>query len=255
MSAAFLERKAAPKLAYQLQNGNAAASPTVVFLTGFRSDMTGTKAEFLSGFCQRRRQNFIRFDYRGHGQSDGVFEEGTIGLWLEDALDIIDTLSTGRILLIGSSMGGWIALQAALARPDRIKGLIGLAAAPDFTREIEERLSPQNKEDLVKHGRFKVISEWSPPYSLTQDFIDDGNARCLLDGPIALTIPVRLIQGMKDTEVPWQTAHRINNALTTDDKKVYLVEEGDHRLSRPQDLELLARQVDEVSAKISGAYI
>ncbi len=248
MSVSFLEREGMPKLAYQRQNGHKRELPTLVFLHGFRSDMMGTKAEFLAQECERNGQSYLRFDYSGHGQSGGKFEDGNIGVWLEDTLAVIDQLTEGKILLIGSSMGGWIGLHVALARQQRMAGFIGLAAAPDFTRWILDDLSPEHKKALQEDGKFVVENEFGGPYTITQNFFDDGERQCLLDQPIELSIPVRLVQGMKDDDVPWQAAHRIVNAITGQDKKVYLLEEGGHRLSRPGDLELLAKLVAELSA-------
>lgn len=236
-----------PDLAYDYQAGSRADLPTLVFLTGFRSDMLGTKAEYLAQYCAGRGQSMLRFDYSGHGQSGGAFEDGTIGLWLKDTLDIIDAKRKGPLLIVGSSMGGWIALLAALARKDRIKGLIGLAAAPDFTKDIPKRMSEEQTSQMTAQGYFSLGNDYAGPYIITRQLIEEGDKHCLLHAPIDLSIPVRLIQGMKDTDVEWQMAHRISNTITGIDKKVYLIEEGDHRLSRPEDLQLLAQLVSELS--------
>jgi pimeloyl-ACP methyl ester carboxylesterase len=250
MSVIFLERNTKPGLAYLYQPGFDPALPTVVFLHGFRSDMMGTKAEFLAQECERRGQAFLRFDYSGHGRSDGEFRDGTIGQWLDDALDMIAMRAKGRIILIGSSMGGWIGLHAALQNQSRLAGFIGLAAAPDFTRWIRDGLNPQQKESLSRQGFTEIASEYGDPYLITQKFLDDGETRCLLDGPIPLDVPVRLVQGMKDADVPFETAQKIADALTGCDKKVYLRPEGDHRLSTEEDLALLASLVDELSGSV-----
>lgn len=243
----FLKRANGPDLAYQTIEGNADL-PTVVFLTGFRSDMSGTKAAYLSDLCAKTGQSFVRFDYRGHGQSGGAFEDSNIGLWLQDALDMIDTLTKGPIIVVGSSMGGWIGLLVSLARKDRVVGYIGLAAAPDFTRDIPKRMNETQKQSMEDRGFFELENDYDPAaYKITKSLLDEGEKHCLLDSAIDLQCPVRLIQGMKDSEVPWQMAHRIGNAITTQDKKIYLREEGDHRLSRPEDLELLGNLVKELS--------
>lgn len=248
MSVSFLKREGAPDIAYIRTIGENNALPTIVFLTGFRSDMMGTKAEFLASSCAARGQACLRFDYRGHGQSGGSFEDGTIGLWLSDALAVIDTLTAGPVVLVGSSMGGWIALLAALARKERVCGLIGLAAAPDFTRDIPGRMSELQKEQMASEGFFSQPNDYDDrPYIITRALLEEGGAHCLLDAPIAIDCPVYLIQGMKDAEVPWQTAHRISNAVTGKDKKVHLREEGDHRLSTGDDLALLEKLVVELS--------
>lgn len=248
MSVSFLKREGAPDIAYIRTKGENDALPTVVFLTGFRSDMMGTKAEFLASSCAERGQSFLRFDYRGHGQSGGAFEDGTIGLWLSDALAAIDALTTGPVVLVGSSMGGWIALLAALARKERVCGLIGLAAAPDFTRDIPNRMSEEQKAQMAAEGFISLPNDYDDrPYIIARTLLEEGENHCLLHAPVAIDCPVRLIQGMKDAEVPWQTAHRICNAITGEDKKVYLREEGDHRLSTEDDLVLLEKLVVELS--------
>jgi pimeloyl-ACP methyl ester carboxylesterase len=224
--------------------------PTVIFMGGYRSDMEGTKALFLQAQCAARGQAFIRFDYGGHGASGGDFAEGTIGSWCDDALKVIDALSEGPVILIGSSMGGWISLLCALRRPDRVAGIIGLAAAPDFTREVISRLTDDHKRQLAEKGYFEEPNDYSDdPYIFTQKLLDDGEKRCLLDGPIKLDIPVRLIQGMRDTDVEWQKAHRIKNAVTGGDVTVSLIETGDHRLSRDEDLAVLGRILADLNAQ------
>ncbi len=248
MTVRFLSRPGLPALAYQLVLASRPGLPTLVFFTGFASDMDGTKAAFLSDACAARGQGFVRFDYRGHGRSEGAFTDGTIGTWKQDALDVIDTLTSGPLLLVGSSMGGWIALLAALARKDRAAGLIGLAAAPDFTRDISLRMNELQKKALAEEGAFPLPSDYGEkPYCITRALLKDGERHCLLSGAIDLQCPVRLIQGMKDTDVPWQMAYRISAAITGEDKEVYLREEGDHRLSAPEDLALLEKLVAEVS--------
>ena len=247
MSVLFLKREGAPDIAYRTTKGENGNLPTVLFLTGFRSDMEGTKAAFLASSCAARGQSYVRFDYRGHGQSGGVFEDGTIGFWLSDALDVIDKLTQGPLIVVGSSMGGWIALRATLERKDRIKGLIGLAAAPDFTRVIPARMSEAQKAQMESDGFILQANDYDTPYKITKKMLEEGEIHCLLGGPINIDVPVRLIQGMKDAEVPWQTAHRIQNALTTQDKKVFLREDGDHRLSSEDDLALLEKIVVELS--------
>lgn len=248
MSVSFLQRNNAPSLAYQIQVGANPSLPTVVFLTGFRSDMGGSKAEFLAGYCAGRGQNYVRFDYRGHGASEGEFEDATIGLWFDDALAVVDQLTSGDIILVGSSMGGWIGLLTALARKDRVRAFLGLAAAPDFTKNIERKVSAEQKHLLATKGRFELGNDYSDePYPITQKLIDDGAGHCLLHAPVDLSIPVRLMQGMEDSDVDWKTAQRIHDVITGTDKKIHLVDDGDHRLSRPQDLELLATIVAELS--------
>lgn len=248
---AFLRQDSAPALAYQRFAPEGAALPTVVFLGGFRSDMQGSKALYLDEACRARQQPFLRFDYRGHGQSEGAFEEGCIGLWFDDALRVIDELTQGPLVLAGSSMGGWIGLLVARARPERVQGFIGIAAAPDFTKDMSAGLNDAQRAAIAREGVVRIPNHYSDePYVITQRLLEDGPAHYLLENPLELRIPVRLLQGMRDEDVPWQTAFRIKSALAAgghDDVEVLLIEEGNHRLSRPEDLALLDAQVRRLS--------
>ena len=228
---------------------SAMARPGVVFCGGFRSDMTGTKALFLDDFCRRRRQPFVRFDYAGHGQSDGRFEDGTIGGWLEDTLAVIDGATEGPLVLVGSSMGGWIATLAALARPDRVVGLVGIAAAADFTEElIWDRLDPGTRDRLRAEGVIYRPSDYAEaPDPIALALIEEGRRHLILGRPIDLAIPVRLIHGMADADVPWRQSLRLAERIAGPDVRLTLVKDGDHRLSRDADLALLASAVAEVS--------
>lgn len=247
----FLHRNGAPALAYRRFMPAESALPGVVFLGGFRSDMEGSKALHIDDACRQRQQPFLRFDYRGHGQSEGDFEQGTIGLWFQDALAIIDELTAGPLILVGSSMGGWISLLVARARPERVKGFIGIAAAPDFTRDMWNSMTEEQRRTLIDQGVLRVPNHYSDqPYVITKALIDDGSSHFVLESPLDLKIPVRLVQGMKDMDVPWQTAFRIRKAIESagaTDVDVLLVEEGNHRLSRPQDLDLIDSQVRVLS--------
>jgi pimeloyl-ACP methyl ester carboxylesterase len=227
--------------------GRAGKRPTVVFLPGFASDMTGTKATVLDGFCAARGQGFLRFDYAGHGASGGAFADGTIGSWTADALAVIDAAAAdGPLVLVGSSMGGWIALLVALARPDRVAGLIGVAAAPDFTEALMwEAMTFEERARLMAHGSISVPNPYGPPTPVTRALIEDGRRHLLLTGaPIGLRCPVRLLHGQADREVPWELALRTAEAIGGGDVQVTLLKDGDHRLSRPADLALLERTVD-----------
>src|SRR5690606_6235599 len=223
--------------------------PGVVFLGGFASDMTGTKATALEAFCRARGQAFLRFDYTGHGQSSGAFEEGTIGRWTADALAALDELTAGPQILVGSSMGGWIMLLVALARPERLAGLVGIAAAPDFTEDLVwAALTPEERETLLRDGAVRRPSAYDPePYPFTRALIEEGRNHLLLRAPIDITCPVRLLQGMRDPDVPWQTALRLTERLTGDDVHLLLIKDGDHRLSRPANLDRLFAAVAELS--------
>ena len=222
----------------------AGRSPTVVFLPGFASDMAGAKAVELRNFCAARRQAMLRLDYSGHGESGGAFADGSIGRWLADALAVIDAESTGKLLLVGSSMGGWIGLHVALARPERVVALIGIAAAPDFTETLMwGAMAPPEQERLLADGFLDVPSQYGAPLRITRALIEDGRRHLLLGGPIPLRIPIRLLQGQRDGDVPWETALRLAECIAGEDVQVALVKDGDHRLSRPQDLALLGRTV------------
>jgi pimeloyl-ACP methyl ester carboxylesterase len=237
----WLDRGDGVELAWSRQDGT---SPTVVFLSGFRSDMTGDKATALATFCAARGTAMLRFDYSGHGSSGGRFEDGTIGRWTEDALAVIDRQTEGPLILVGSSMGGWIALLAALARPDRIAGLIGIAAAPDFTEALMwEAMTFAERAALMRDGVVHAPSQYGEPYPITRALIEDGRTRLLLNAPIAIDCPVRLLHGQQDPDVPWEMALRIAEQLNSVDVQVTLVKDGDHRLSRPQDLALLRRSL------------
>jgi len=242
-----LDRGDGVRLAYTL---NAGRSPTIVFLPGFRSDMGGDKATHLAQLCAARGQAMLRLDYSGHGASGGRFEDGSIGRWTGDALVLIDRLTAGKLVLIGSSMGGWIALLVALARPERVAGLIGIAAAPDFTERLMwQAMTPRQRETLLRDGVLHVPSEYGDPYPITLQLIEDGRAHLLLDGPIALDCPVRLLHGQRDSDVPWETALRIAERVGSADVRVILVKDGDHRLSRPADLALLGETLASLLAQ------
>ena len=247
----YLTRNGGARLAYvrSVAQGPGAALPGVMFLGGFRSDMTGTKATDLEARCSIRGQGFLRFDYGGHGASAGRFDECTLESWRGDALAVLDRLTDGPVILVGSSMGGWIALLLALARPDRVCGLIGLAAAPDFTRSmVDEKFDDALRLSLETRGFADIPNDYSDePYRITRGLIESGNRVCLLDRDHDLSIPVRLIQGKNDADVPWQTAQKIADRLPHADVRVHLVDDGDHRLSRPQDLDLIDATLRELS--------
>ena len=228
--------------------------PGVLFCGGFRSTMSGGKAEYLEAECTRRGQGFLRFDYSGHGQSDGRFEDGTIGSWLGDTLAVLDRLTEGPQILVGSSMGGWIAALATLARPERIAGLVGIAVAPDFTEELVwDRLSDEQRARLTREGLLLRPSDYDEaPDPITLRLVEEGREHLLLDGPVAIDVPVRLIHGMADADVPWRQSLRLAERITGPDVRLTLGKDGVHRLSRPQDLALLAQELDRLSASIAA---
>ena len=217
-------------------------TPTTVFLPGFRSDRAGAKAVAVESWCRAQGTACLRLDYSGHGTSDGAFTDGTIGTWTSDALHLLDTLTEGPLLLVGSSMGGWIALLIALARPNRIAGLIGIAAAPDFTEALMwDAMAPPERDTLRRDGVLLIPSQYGDPTPVTRRLIEDGRTHLLMHAPIAIAAPIRLLHGQNDPDVPWEAAIRLAERLITPDVEITLIKDGDHRLSRPQDLATLRR--------------
>ena len=223
--------------------------PGVVFLGGFMSDMTGSKAMFLQDWAERQGRAFLRFDYSGHGQSSGAFEDGCIGDWAEDAMAAIASLTDGPQVLVGSSMGGWIALQIARALPDRIKGIVGIAAAPDFTEDsMWQGFTAAQRAELMERGRIVIPSDYSPEgYPITRRLIEDGRQRLVLRAPLPLPFPVRLLQGTADSDVPVDVALRLMGHADCPDLRLTLVKGADHRFSTPECLAMIATAVEEVS--------
>lgn len=234
--------------------------PGLFWLSGFKSDMSGSKAEALAAHARGRGQCVTRMDYSGHGLSGGAFEDGTITRWLEEALTVFDRCTSGPQILIGSSMGGWLALLLAQAhrktalasgQSSRIRGLVLIAPAADFTEELiwKTRLDEEGRARLMREGRIERPSAYGDgPYAITRQLIEDGRNHLLLDKRIATGCPVTILQGREDPDVPWQHASRLVEALAEDDVTFTLIPDGDHRLSRPQDVELLLQAVDRLSS-------
>lgn len=241
----FLRRDAGANVAYEHSEG---CEPGILFLSGFNSNMQGDKALFLDAWCRERRRQYTRLDYQGHGQSSGALEDGTIGCWIEDALAVLDEVAEGPQLLVGSSMGGWIMLHLALARPDRVVGLVGIAPAPDFTRALRDgRLSPEQMLQLELSGYCDLENCYDDgePYRISRQLLEDGERHCLLNSDaIEIDGPVRLLHGQCDEDVPWQRSLVLAEKLASSDVEIQLVKDGDHRLSRPSDLERLTRTVE-----------
>ncbi|WP_299440898.1 alpha/beta hydrolase [uncultured Rhodospira sp.] len=235
-------------------HATAGKGPGVVFIHGFMSDMTGSKAVHLEAWARRTGRAFVRFDQRGHGQSDERFEDGTIGAWADDLIQVLDHVTEGPQVLVGSSMGGWLMLLAALARPQRVAALVGIAAAPDFTEELMWSLfDDAARATLERDGVLYAPTEYGDdPYPITKRLIDEGRDHLLLGGPIPIRCPVRLIQGMKDESVPWQTAQRLLERLDSDDVDLTLIKSGEHRLSEPHDLARLEAVVEGVLRRVEG---
>lgn len=243
-------------IAYRRIEGRA---PGLVWLGGYRSDMLGTKAETLSTWAAGHGHAFLRFDYSGHGESGGVFAEGTISKWLDESLAAFRSLTSGPQVLVGSSMGGWIALRLVqelrkAGEGERIAGLVLLAPAPDFTAElIEPALTKKQQRDLEKQGYFEEKSEYSPePNIYTRALIEDGRLNRVMTGRIDTHCPIHVLQGMADPDVPHDHALKLVGLLPADDVTLSLIPDGDHRLSRPQDLDLLVRSVEGIVAQARG---
>ncbi len=230
-----------PRLAYHLTEG---AGPTIVFRPGYASDMTGAKALALEEWAKSAGRAFLRFDYAGCGASEGSFEEQSLTDWRDDALAMIDQAVEGPVVLVGSSMGGWIMLLAALARPERVAALVGIAAAPDFT---DWGFSQEEKLYILQHGRLERPNPYGPaPTVYTRRFWQAGEASRLMHKPVEIDCPVRLIHGQRDPDVPWAQSVRLAELIRSEDVQVTLVKGGDHRLSREADIALLIRTVEDV---------
>jgi pimeloyl-ACP methyl ester carboxylesterase len=234
-------------------------SPGIVWLGGFKSDMKGTKAAALDAFAAEIGHAFVRFDYSGHGESSGDFKDGTIGQWLEESVAVFDALCAGPQILVGSSMGGWMALLLARLLAKRqnqtadktrasLAGLVLIAPAPDFTEELMwKTFTPQMREEVEKNGAWYRPSDYGDPYPITKQLIEDGRNHLVLSGMLELGCPVRILQGAKDEDVPWQHAFKLTHCLPSDDVVLTLVQDGDHRLSRPQDIARILAAVKELA--------
>ncbi len=255
MNSSVLETDDGRRLAYSLvaPDASRASRPGVVFLGGLCSDMTGTKATYLEAWARETGHGFLRFDYTGHGESSGRFEEGCVGDWADDAERAIRGLTEGPQILVGSSLGGWIALL--LARDDRVDaaGIVGIAAAPDFTaRILQEELSRSQRQELEREGRTTMPSEYDSPYVITRRLIEDGANRRVLDRPCPVSGPVRLLHGTADVDVPADTAIRALGVLECPDARLVLVKGADHRMSGSRELDLIRSAVEEVLALAGG---
>jgi pimeloyl-ACP methyl ester carboxylesterase len=241
----MLERPQGCRLAYERIEG---AGPGIVFLTGFKSDMTGDKATRLEAFARQRGRAFLRFDYSGHGASEGRFEDGTIGTWAEDARAAVETLTEGPQILVGSSMGGWIALLLARDMGARVGGLVTIAAAPDFTEDgYWAGWSEEERARLMAEGSVSVPSDYGEPYVITRALIEDGRERLVLRSPLRLPMPVRCLLGTADEAVPLDWGLRLLEHAEAPDMRLTLVKGVDHRFSTPECLALIEASVEEVS--------
>jgi pimeloyl-ACP methyl ester carboxylesterase len=245
MQPAFLDLPDSRRIAHHRTPGQ---GPGVVFLGGFRSDMTGTKALFLEDWARAEGRAFLRFDYTGHGASSGAFLEGCIGDWARAAADVLDRLTEGPQVLVGSSMGGWIALLLARTRPHRIAGLVGIAAAPDFTEDsMWAGFDEDQRARLTAEGAVALPSDYSDePYVVTRRLIEDGRAQLVLRDPLDLPFPVRLLHGTADADVALSVPLRLIAHATGPDIRLTLVKDADHRFSTPDLLALIARTIGEI---------
>lgn len=234
------------QLAYHLTPGT---GPAVVFLGGLKSDMDGTKALHLEAWAQKRGQAFLRFDYSGHGLSSGRFEDGGIGDWAEDTRDILDAVLKGPVVAVGSSMGGWQALLLARSRPERLSGLITIAAAPDFTEDSYwAGFTDAQKAQIEEAGRVEIPSDYMEPYIVTKHMIEDGRRHLVLRERLRLPFPVRCLQGTADTAVSTDVALRLLHHAEAEDMRLTLVKDADHRFSDPVCLALIEAAIEDVLA-------
>lgn len=224
--------------------------PVILWLGGYRSDMMGGKAQALADWARTEGRGMVRFDYFGHGESSGDFLKGTIGRWRADVLAVIDGLAEGPVMLVGSSMGGWLACLAALARPERVAGLVLIAPAADFTETlVEPLLDDAAKAALEADGVYRQPSVHGEPTPFTRLLLEDGRMWPILRGVVPITAPVRILQGALDDTVPWSHALELYQALAAQDVVFSLIKDGDHRLSRPQDLARLITAVAEIAPR------
>ena len=238
------------RIAYHHSEGE---NPGVFWLGGFMSDMTGGKASELHRHADAEGWQFTRFDYGGHGQSSGKFEDGTIGLWLAHALAMFDTITTGKQVLVGSSMGGWMMLQLALARPERVAGLVGIASAPDFTEDLIWNAFTDVQHEEMRGNNRVMVKNCVPgeaDYPITRQLVEEGRNHLLMQKPtLPITCPVHLIHGMQDPDVPYTLSLKIAEKLAREDVTVSLVKNGDHRMSTPDNLALLKQAVGDIRAR------
>jgi pimeloyl-ACP methyl ester carboxylesterase len=240
----FLDTDAGRRLAYHLTQGT---GPCIVFLGGLKSDMEGTKAVHLEAWAKAQGRAFLRFDYSGHGQSSGTFEEGAIGDWHSDTVAAVTGLTEGRLVVVGSSMGGWQALLLARAMPARIAGLVTIAAAPDFTEDSYwAGFSEQQKRTLAEVGQVELPSDYMEPYVVTKKMIEDGRKNLVLRDPLPLPFPVRCLQGTEDTAVSTEVALRLLDHADSPDMRLTLVKGADHRFSDAACLTMIEASVLDV---------
>lgn len=249
MTTQYFETPQGRRIAFRRSHGNTGL--TFVWLSGFKSDMMGGKVTELEAWAAAQGHSFLAFDYSGHGESGGAFEDGTISAWREDALAAITAQTDGDLVLVGSSMGGWMALLSMMALPERVKGLVLIAPAPDFTEKLMwPEFSSEAQAEIMEKGLHLRPSDYGDPYPITRALIEDGKTWSILDEAISFNGPVRILQGMQDPDVPWKHAERLVSAMTSEDLVFHLIKDGDHRLSRPQDIARLKATCVEIAEAV-----
>lgn len=244
----YLSASDGKKIAYKMSEGK---GPTFIWCGGLKSDMEGGKATYLHDWAIEEGRSYIRFDYFGHGASSGAFRDGTISRWAADVVQVIDELAKGEVILVGSSMGGWASLLAAIKRPDRVKGLLLIAPAPDFTQKLTwAEWTDEQRATLERDGIVYVPSDYDEPYEYSRVLMEDGKQNQILDAPIKFDGPVRILQGAADPVVPWEYSRQILDVITSTDVDYTLVKNGDHSLSEPADLDRLVRTAKELCRKL-----
>ncbi|MEE9347172.1 MAG: alpha/beta hydrolase [Robiginitomaculum sp.] len=251
-NAQILKTDDGESLAYHRSEGSDLGGAGFIWCGGLKSNMKGGKALAMDSWARAGGHGFLRFDYFGHGESSGAFTDGTITRWHADTLAVIDRLTTGGQILVGSSMGGWQALLAALARPERIKGLILVAPAPDFTQKLMwPSFSVDIQKQIMEAGIYYEPSPYGDPMEITRLLIESGREHLIMDGPIDFRGPVHILQGMQDEPVPWQFARRLVDLITSEQVEFTLVKDGDHRLSNPADITRLLNSAERMIARLT----
>ncbi|CAG04204.1 unnamed protein product [Tetraodon nigroviridis] len=246
----YASRPDLPKLAYRRLKGK---SPGVLFLPGYGSNMNGQKAESLEEFCKSLGHSYLRFDYTGHGASEGLLSEGTIGTWKKDVLYVLDELAEGPQILVGSSIGGWLMLLAAIARPEKTAALVGISSAADHIVTSFNSLPIETRKEFEAKGEWTVPSKHAEGghYKFSMDFLREAENHCVLHSPIPVTCPVRLIHGLKDEDVPWHISMQVAERILSPDVDVILRRHGQHRMSEKDDIKLMVYTIDDLIDKLT----
>ncbi|XP_020321700.1 mycophenolic acid acyl-glucuronide esterase, mitochondrial-like [Oncorhynchus kisutch] len=246
----YATRPDLPKLAYRKVKGK---SPGVVFLPGFASNMGGKKAEALEEFCQSLGHSYLRFDYTGCGSSEGEIVDGTVGTWKRDVLYVLDELVEGPQILVGSSMGGWLMCLAAIARPERTAAMVGISTAADHFVTVYNTLPIEVRKEIEEKGQWVVPTKHNEEGSITftTEFLKEAEQHCVLQSPIPVTCPVRLIHGMKDQDVPWHVSMQLAERVLSNDVDVLLRKHGQHRMAEKEDIKLIVYTIDDLIDKLT----